>query len=376
MFLTQYTHLLYRHHQPPLIETRRAELILYRARVVSILFALLTPLWIPIDLWVFPKGLGADFGILRILAAIAFGGLVMFCRRGNTMHKAHLALTGLLIIPTTFFMVCQPLLAQYDISGQLEQSVAASYSFLPFVMTSGLSVFPITALEGIMLCIPLWLANLFIAYVGYHVLPFETHLGAMWLLVLISAVATLSGMSQLHFMQQILSQSSHDGLTKAFTRQIGEELLGVQFALAQRANKPFTVAFVDLDDFKSVNDKFGHDHGDDVLRNAAQSLQNILRASDILIRWGGEEFLIVIPNTDLESAKAPLQRIMDMGLGLRPDGTRVTASIGVGERIAEKCESWEHLVEIADHRMYAAKQTGKNRIIMDDSHPPTVMFAL
>ena len=376
MIINRFNHLLFRHQQPALIEARRAEIILYRAKVVAALFAVLTPLWIPIDLLVFPSGLGLDFCYLRIAASVAFVLLIMSCRHKSSMTMARVALVGLLIIPTSFFMICQPLLAKYQIVGQLQQSVAASYSFLPFVMTAGLSVFPITALEGVLLCIPLWVANLIIAYIGYHVLPFETHLGAMWLLVLISGVATLSGMSQLNFMQQILTQSSHDGLTGAYIRQVGEELLNVHFGLALRTNKPFTVAFVDLDNFKSINDKYGHDHGDEVLRTAAKSLQGVLRNTDVLIRWGGEEFLLVMPGTDLDSARIPLNRIKDNGLGLRPDGSKMTASIGVADLSIEHCSDWAALVEIADHRMYAAKQTGKNRIIVDDSYPPTIMFAL
>ena len=369
-------HLFFRRGQLALVESRRAELILFRAKVVSWLFAVLTPLWIPVDLWVFPAPLGLHFTILRLMAALAFVGLALLCQRSKDMVVAHNVLGGLLIIPTTFFLICQPLLAQYQITGQLEQSVAASYSFLPFVMVAGLSVFPITALEGVALCVPLWLANLGIAYAGYHVLPFETHLGAIWLLVLISAVATMAGMSQLHFMQQILTQASRDGLTSAYTRPFGEELLEIHYALAQRNEKHFTLAFVDLDDFKSVNDRFGHDQGDEVLKNAAATLQGILRSTDLLIRWGGEEFLIVLPDTALGDAKTPLNRIRENGLGLRPDGRKMTASIGVAERVADNGNTWMALVEVADHRMYAAKQTGKNRIIMDDTYPPKLMFAL
>ena len=376
MFLVRYYHLLFRGDQPALIERRRAQVILFRAKVVACLFAVLTPLWIPIDLWVFPSRLGLYFSIVRILATLAFVALIMVYRYASTMIAAHHALIGLLAVPTLFFLVSQPLLAHFEISGQLEETVAAGYSFLPFVMISGLSVFPITAIEGIMLCVPLWIANLAIAFVGYHVLPFETHLGAMWLLALLSVVATLAGMSQLHFMQQMISQSSHDGLTKAYTRQIGEELLEIHFSLAQRTRSHFTLAFIDLDNFKSVNDKFGHDEGDIVLKNAAESLRQIIRNTDILIRWGGEEFLIAMPNTDIQGARTPLSRLREMGLGLRPDGTRMTASIGVSERVSDDCGNWEPLVEKADHRMYIAKQTGKNRMVIEDSQDPEPMLPL
>jgi len=366
VFLSQYYNLLFRKEQPVLIERRRAQVILFRAKMVASVFAVLTPLWIPVDLLVFPGRLGIYLGVLRALASGAFILLAMFYRYSKGIIAAHHALVWLLLVPTVFFLVSQPLLSNFEIKGQLEETIAAGYSFLPFVMISGLAVFPITALEGASLSIPVWLVTLYVAVSGYHILPFETHLGVLWLLALLSVVATMAGMSQLHFMQQLITQSSHDGLTDAYNRQIGEELLDVYFSLGQRLNKPFSVAFVDLDNFKSVNDAFGHDEGDNILKNAARTLRRLLRQSDILIRWGGEEFLIVMPNTDQSGAQKPLGRIHEQGLGDRPDGDKVTASIGVSEREIDKVETWEELVEKADHRMYMAKQSGKNRVVLED----------
>jgi len=376
VFLSKYYDLLFRGEQPALVERRRAQVILFRANVVAGLFAVLTPLWIPIDLWVFPTRLGLYFSALRIIASLAFVALILVYRYASSIMAAHHALAGLLAVPTIFFLVCQPLLGQFEFAGQVEQAVAAGYSFLPFVMVAGLAVFPITAMEGALLCIPLWLSTLTVAYLGYHILPFETYLGAMWLLALLSVVSTLAGMSQLHFMQQLITQSSHDALTGAYNRQIGEELLEIHFSLARRTNKPFTLAFVDLDNFKTVNDKFGHDAGDVVLKDSAEFLHNLLRNTDILIRWGGEEFLIAMPNTDLEGARVPLSRLRAQGLGLRPDGTQITASIGACERQTEECPNWQALVDKADHRMYIAKQTGKNRVVYEDASDPEPLLPL
>jgi diguanylate cyclase (GGDEF)-like protein len=88
-----------------------------------------------------------------------------------------------------------------------------------------------------------------------------------------------------------------------------------------------------------------------------------LRRGDMLVRWGGEEFILVLPNTDLQQAKEVLQRLRHLGFGLRPDGSPVTASIGLAEKRHEDAEDWQQLVEIADRRMYLAKTGGRNRII-------------
>jgi diguanylate cyclase (GGDEF)-like protein len=320
-------------------------------------------LWVPVDLYVFDAPLGAYMCGLRVLATMAFAGLALSFRRSDSMSEAHHALAVLLAVPTTFFLIGQPILARFELHTAVQRSIAASYAFLPFIMVAGISVFPVTALEGVALSAPLLIASLVVALFGFEILPFASQLGELWLLVVIAMVATLAGMSQLHFMMQLVRQASHDILTMAYTRYVGEELLDAQFSLAQRNDAPFAVAFIDLDNFKRINDQFGHDEGDNAIRQAALSLRRTLRRADLLVRWGGEEFLVVMPNTDGHGANVVIQRLCDLGLGHRPDGLELTASIGVAERLVDDCRDWMRLVEIADQRMYAAKQSGKGRVI-------------
>jgi len=88
-----------------------------------------------------------------------------------------------------------------------------------------------------------------------------------------------------------------------------------------------------------------------------------MRRGDALVRWGGEEFLLLMPNTDIVHARQAMERLCASGLGLRPDGKPLTASIGLAETLADHCIQGEQLVEIADQRMYHAKQQGRNRIV-------------
>lgn len=358
--------LLFASGQSLLVKRRRALLILSRVRIVALVFALLTPLWIPIDLLVFESRLGEGLAVLRVMATLAFLGLSVSFRRSESLFSAFVALSCLLAVPTIFFAVSNPLLARYELGEAAQQAVAAGYAFLPFVMVAGLSVFPITAVEGALLAMPLWLVKLLVAFNGYQLLPFASQLGALWLLGLLAVVATLAGMSQLHFMGQLVKQASHDGLTRCYTRRVGEELLDVQFTQAQRLGTPLSLVFIDLDNFKAVNDRYGHEVGDDILRQAATVLRRTLRRPDILIRWGGEEFLVVMPQTEAAGARAAFERLCDTGFGSRPDGARQTASIGIAEVGLDGCPTWPELVEKADHRMYHAKQSGKNRIAAPD----------
>ncbi len=363
MTMAEILDLLLPNRQSAFVQRRRALLVLSRVRLVAIAFAILTPLWIPIDLMVFERTLAMYLAALRVLASISFTLLALSHRGSDSADVARWSLIWLLTVPTVFFLISNPLLAQFAITDPVQQVIAASYAFLPFVMVAGLSVFPITALEGAALSLPLLLAYLITGVLGYQMLAFASHLGAQWLLMLLAVVATLSGMSQLHFMSQLVDQASHDGLTRAYNRRVGEEMLAQHFVNSARSQAALAVAFVDLDDFKSINDKYGHEEGDNALRAASASLRRVLRRGDLLIRWGGEEFLAVMPNTDPAGAVIAVHRLRLSGLGIRPDGRPLTASVGIAERVSDDIESWHDLVEKADHRMYAAKQSGKDRVI-------------
>jgi len=346
----------------PIIQRRRAVLIHSRVRMVAAAFAVLTPLWIVIDAFIFAWPLSGWLAALRIVASAAFGALALRYRITDDIHSAWRGLALLLAVPTVFFLLSHPMLNQQEIVG-VAAAVGAGYAFLPFVMVAGLSVFPLTALEGIGFALPMLVAHLTAGVYGSLVFPFPSYIGALWLLVLIMVVATLAAMSQLHFMMALVDQASHDGLTGAFGRRIGEELLRLQFAHAQRSDQPLSLIFFDLDDFKKVNDRYGHDEGDKVLRGAAEAIRGMLRQSDVLVRWGGEEFLVVMPNTPCEGALKAVERLRGEGFGRRPDGTRQTASVGIAEHTADGPREWEKLVELADHRMYLAKQAGKDRVV-------------
>ncbi len=346
----------------PIIQRRRAVLIHSRVRMVAAVFAVLTPLWIGIDVVIFEWPLWGWLALLRIVASAAFGALALGYRISDDIGSAWRGLALLLAVPTVFFLLSHPMLNQREIIG-VAAAVGAGYAFLPFVMVAGLSVFPLTAIEGLVFALPLLSAHLAAGLYGSLVFPFPSYVGALWLLLLITVVAALAAMSQLHFMMALVDQASHDSMTGAFGRRIGEELLRLQFAHAQRSEHPLALVFVDLDNFKKVNDRYGHDEGDRVLRNAADAIRGMLRQSDILVRWGGEEFLLVMPNTAREGARAAAERLRSVGLGNRPDGSPQTASIGIAEYMADRPEDWERMVDLADHRMYLAKQGGKDRIV-------------
>jgi diguanylate cyclase (GGDEF)-like protein len=349
-----------------LLSARRATIIVSRVRLIAGLFAILTPLWILIDIAVFPQEIWVTLAVARAFATLGFIGVLRSLRNGDLRQQAYRAVAMMLTIPTLFFLVTHYHLSGFQLSG-LQQAIGIGYTYLPFVMLAGLSVFPLTLFENIAFATPMLAAQVFAALLRIDSISWPAFAGSMWLLLLIAGVSLLAGISQLAFMIVLVREAVRDKMTGCFTRHSGEELLELQFTLALRSGSPLTLAFIDLDRFKSVNDNFGHDAGDGVLIRAADAIRSKLRTGDMLTRWGGEEFVLIMPNAPLDKACMVIDRLRAAGFGRRPDGGPVTASIGIAERLLDAATSWRALVEIADHRMYAAKQGGRDRIVAHDN---------
>lgn len=351
------------HSHFPLLSRRRASMIVNRVRLFAFLFAVLTPLWSIVDYIVFPFPLWFSLAAMRIVVSAAFALLVMYARPSGNLGTAYRAMLVLFAIPTVFFVASHEILASYQLTG-ISAAMGSGYAFLPFVLLAGLSIFPLTLIENVLVASPMLLAQAMPSLLHWDTLDWAPFAGAFWLLALITAVSTLAGLSQLTFMIAIVQQAIRDPITGAYSRRCGQEALELQFSLAERNSAPLAVAFLDLDHFKSINDCYGHDAGDRVLANMAAWIMSGMRRGDILCRWGGEEFLVIMPNTDLYQATQAIDRIRREGLGTRPDGvTPLTASIGVAEWRFDGVTDWKDLVEIADQRMYLAKAGGRDRIV-------------
>jgi diguanylate cyclase (GGDEF)-like protein len=158
-------------------------------------------------------------------------------------------------------------------------------------------------------------------------------------------------------------QALVDGLTGLANRRAATDALHAEAARAERLETPLSVVLADLDEFKEVNDVHGHAVGDEVLRAFAEVLRETLRESDVAGRWGGEEFLLLLPGADEEGA-AQLAERLRIALAARGfpgvPGLRVTASFGVAEYGGET--NTEQLLAAADRALYRAKRAGKDRV--------------
>lgn len=350
------------HRHLSLLARRRATLIVNRVRLFAFLFAVLTPVWSVVDFIVFPFPLWRELALMRFAACAAFASLLVYYRSNGDLFNAYRAMALLFAIPTVFYVASHTLLTYYDLTG-MSAAIGAGYAFLPFVLLAGLSIFPLTLAESLVVASPILICQAVSGYLRWAAMDWPSFAGAFWLLVLITGVAALAGLCQLAFMIALVRQAIRDPLTGAFSRSSGTEIIDLHFTLARRANAPFAVAFLDLDHFKRINDQFGHEAGDRALITMTESVSRHLRHGDVLARWGGEEFLLIMPGTTIEQAETAIERVRRAGFGERPEGGRVTASIGIAESRADQAADWKDLVELADQRMYRAKQAGRDRVV-------------
>jgi two-component system cell cycle response regulator len=170
--------------------------------------------------------------------------------------------------------------------------------------------------------------------------------------------------------QQSMEMAITDGLTGLHNRRYMESHLGTLVDQASMRGKPLAVLVLDIDYFKAVNDTWGHDAGDEVLREFAQRLRKSVRGIDLVCRLGGEEFVVVMPDTDAGVASIVAERIRNRVAG-EPfaihKGARaidVTVSIGMAQRLGGDTDA-DTILKRADQALYRAKRDGRNRVVLD-----------
>jgi len=166
--------------------------------------------------------------------------------------------------------------------------------------------------------------------------------------------------------QQLREMASRDSLTGLYNRRHFNDMLSHYFAEARRYNTDLTCMMIDLDNFKRVNDTMGHQTGDELLRLTADIIHSSIRQSDLAVRYGGDEFAVLLPQTSPTDARASAERILSrfrVELAEKlPEAGIASLSIGLVSRDQDRPDSAVELVNLADEALYLAKAGGKNRI--------------
>ena len=187
--------------------------------------------------------------------------------------------------------------------------------------------------------------------------------------VYVGFVSDLSDMKRVQ--QQLEHDASHDFLTGLNNRRHFDEQLQVEFERSRRSGQPLSLVMLDIDRFKLINDTYGHMVGDRALELLASELRQQARAGDVLSRFGGEEFVLLMPNTPQGNAKIMAERLRSsverMQFHHEDTRLRLTISIGVSTSGDTANSTSEALMEAADKALYAAKEGGRNRVEVFDS---------
>lgn len=344
-------------HHPPYLAQHRLSVIGSRTRLVSVAFAPLTLFWIVFDAAAFPADCWQPIALSRVLASLVFIRLAVMPDATTSRATTLARLALMFAMPLMIYGV-----SQWFFAGRYFEGAAAIdnhlYDVLPIVVFAGLSIFPLVVTE---VCL---FAILIAAAVGFIQLLLMDRgalelLSTLWGFTLAFGIYLLACTIQLYYMMVLLRRANHDPLTGALTRRSGTEAIDLQFRIACDQDAPLSVLFIDIDDFKSINDGYGHKAGDETLKNAVDRLHRYFRQADLIVRWGGEEFLVVMVNTPTKGAEVVTGRLMQNWLGMRPDAKVLTASMGLAERRSDGVAHWMQLVSLADQRMYQAKMAGK-----------------
>ncbi len=162
---------------------------------------------------------------------------------------------------------------------------------------------------------------------------------------------------------QLAHQATHDPLTELLNRRAFEEILQTEASRAERYAEPLALVMLDIDHFKAVNDTYGHGTGDRLLVALTGLVAGRLRGADTMARWGGEEFMIILPRTDRTGARElaeDLRRAVAQADFPVPD--RITVSLGVEAH--QKGDGLKDLTKRVDDALYAAKMGGRNRVVV------------
>ena len=166
--------------------------------------------------------------------------------------------------------------------------------------------------------------------------------------------------------KQLYITATTDSMTNLSNRMKTLDLIQDQIVRAKRTEKPFTLAIADIDNFKMVNDNYGHDTGDTVIISIAKLMRNSLREQDIIGRWGGEEFMIVLPETDINAGKVVLEKLRK-NIESNPtivNDASIDITITLGVSTSTHADTINEIIKLADNALYEGKRGTKNCIVL------------
>ena len=239
--------------------------------------------------------------------------------------------------------------------------------YLLVIITSGLTLGKLTTmLEFVLItCLYLWLGYPDFNTLDFNIADFTKLMIKFTPFLLIAYLVSMLS-ADLHFARQLFQYISEtDELTGLFNKRAFDKLSHREKAKSQRYGHPFTVLMADADTLKIVNDQYGHGAGDKLITTIAETIKMNLRETDILARYGGDEFVIFLPETSSEQAKEVADRVCEAVAAIKfmiqHQSMAISVSIGMAS-YPQDSSTVDDILELADRALYASKQAGRNRV--------------
>lgn len=331
-----------------------------RLRVMQLVFALGFLAWTPIDFALFPCEQAAAIAEARIGLAIALGMLWFATRRlTSASWTSTLIAASVATIAVFHAVVVGGILAGTDAG-----TPDGGYLALPFVLIGLTALFPVTLRTGAAL-VAIPIAMFLLAEILRGSLLEPATLDMLWMLAFVGGITLWVQAGQLWILLRLYRESARDPLTGLINRRVLMRSIDRQMG-DERSRNDFSLILLDIDRFKRVNDDHGHQTGDIVLQKVAERLQQYLREEDMIGRYGGEEFLAVLPDADAGEAMEIAERLRGAISDLvveGVDGSTVDPRISLGVTTYETGETIDSALQRVDEALYEAKESGRDRAV-------------
>ena len=343
----RYKDFFYTPRHAEILHLRRKESIQLTARFAAVFMCVLlavVPFWdgaYDSQMWL------SQTSIMRLLV-VGIAIMVLVNRAVSARWRRHFPYLPMLMLVIAACLLCG--FGAHDLLAT--QRMFSAHSFLLLGLVLMIAIMPLTLVEAAILSSPIMV----LLVIGAQASLATGFVALEMILAVLLPLAILSSLVQLYRTIVAAQEVAIDPLTGCFTRAFGMEMIRVTFDSSMRKNAPYTMAFIDLDDFKQINDRHGHDYGDRILAEVGNNLVDRFRSSDLVVRWGGEEFLVLLPELPMAQANEVLARVMAPGLASLQGGQTQCASVGLSERIEDAISIPQNLIDLADQRMYDAKK--------------------
>ncbi|MEH6823394.1 MAG: diguanylate cyclase [Motiliproteus sp.] len=338
----------------------RSDYIARRLRFMLVVFAVAISLWIPVDFMTLTPehSTAIAWARLSLSATLIVFWLTSLLSKKPALTYSLLALT--LAAVMAFYAASLVIMN----SGTAEEPLAG-YNAIPFLMIAITGLFPLTlAMSTFNIAL---IGAFFIAQAAWlgNLNSLET-LNELWILVLISGCTLWIQTGQLLMLLKLYRESTRDPLTGLINRRVLMKQLDNERQNFEQLQQPFSVLMLDLDRFKRINDNYGHQTGDAVLKMTATILTQYARPADTIARYGGEEFMIVLPGFSAEQSLPLAEQIrsaVEQQSTPSPQGAAIQVTTSIGLTEYRSGEALEATIERADNLLYKAKQQGRNQVL-------------